>query len=178
MNISIEQIDPFSLPSVELGQRDQLPQVSAVYFAILDTEILYIGKSVNLYQRWQGHHRINQLKSLGNVIIAWVPFINLEGQDLRKFEEECIVHFRPLLNGEVIRTAIILTGEVLFGQRLRQLRKRQGITQEHLAEAVAVDVRTIQRWEGGDTGPEFNKLEKIAHFLKVSLKDLFDFSAL
>jgi hypothetical protein len=106
MSVNIEQIDPFLLSSVALGQRDFLPVINAIYFAIKDTEILYIGKASNLYQRWQRHHRINQLQSFDNVIIAWLPIVDLG--DIDKLEEACIKRFNPLLNSVVIPKELTL----------------------------------------------------------------------
>lgn len=65
--------------------------------------------------------------------------------------------------------------EKRFGQHIRQLRKRIKITQEQLAEAVGVDVRTVQRWEAGENGPDFSNLEPIAKILGVPVEGLFIF---
>ena len=99
MSINIEQIDPFSLPSVELGQRDRLPRISAIYFTILNAEILYIGKSGNLHQRWKTHHRINLLQTYGEVIIAWLALSEEEESSIDDLEMACIEHFNPVING-------------------------------------------------------------------------------
>ncbi len=63
----------------------------------------------------------------------------------------------------------------LFGQRLVHLRVERKISQEELAFRVDVSVMTIRRWEHGDYGPEFNRLELIAQALGVEIRDLFDF---
>jgi tetratricopeptide (TPR) repeat protein len=41
-----------------------------------------------------------------------------------------------------------------FGTLLRSLRRRQGLTQQELAEAIGVHRRTLVRWEQGDYLPE------------------------
>jgi transcriptional regulator with XRE-family HTH domain len=63
----------------------------------------------------------------------------------------------------------------LFGQRLVYLRVKRRISQEELAWRVDVSVMTIRRWEHGEYGPEFDRLEKIAQALGVEIRDLFDF---
>lgn len=68
-----------------------------------------------------------------------------------------------------------MSAKKLFGQRLVYLRIKRKISQEELAWRVDVSVMTIRRWEHGDYGPEFNKLEKIANALGVEIRDLFDF---
>lgn len=67
---------------------------------------------------------------------------------------------------------------VLFGRRLKQLRKKAGLTQEKLAEAADLIPGHISDIERGFYGPRFDSLEKLANVLKVPIKDLFDFSEL
>lgn len=62
-----------------------------------------------------------------------------------------------------------------FGQRLVYLRVKYQISQEELAFRVGVSVMTIRRWEHGEYGPEFDRLELIAQALGVEIRDLFDF---
>ena len=62
-----------------------------------------------------------------------------------------------------------------FGQRLRQLRQARGLTQEALAEALEVHVRTVRNLEAGVHGPGFDNLERLAEVLEVEVKVLFSF---
>ena len=67
------------LSSILLANRANLPDHSAIYFALDDTNrVLYIGQAGNLRARWQGqsHHRIDQLARLHKkspVRLGWVP---------------------------------------------------------------------------------------------------------
>ena len=96
--ISPESITPSSLPSLPLEDRKQLPEKPCIYFAIDRNEVIqYIGRSVNLQQRWGQHHRHGQLKAMGDVKVAW-----LEVSDpslLPEIEDAAIAHFEPPLNG-------------------------------------------------------------------------------
>ncbi|MEO1558851.1 MAG: GIY-YIG nuclease family protein, partial [Cyanobacteria bacterium J06632_19] len=66
-------INPLDLPSVTLLEKHKLPQLPAIYFAIAESgEILYIGRSINIANRWLRHHRYSELKEIGNVRIAWL----------------------------------------------------------------------------------------------------------
>lgn len=67
---------------------------------------------------------------------------------------------------------------VLFGRRIKQLRKLRKMTQEKLAEAAGVSTSTVQRWEYAEDAPEFDRLEDIAKALEVEPKDLLDFTTL
>lgn len=62
-----------------------------------------------------------------------------------------------------------------FGARLQQLRKKQGLTQEDLADAIGVDHSYMGFVERGERNPTLDKISKLANALKVKLSDLFDF---
>lgn len=65
--------------------------------------------------------------------------------------------------------------KVLLGERIRELRKARGLTQEQLAELVEVEQKHVSRLELGKSYPTIERLEKIAEALNVPLKDFFDF---
>jgi transcriptional regulator with XRE-family HTH domain len=62
-----------------------------------------------------------------------------------------------------------------FGRRLQALRVKSNITQEQLADDVALTVESISNIERGIFGPKFENLEKIANSLNIPVKELFDF---
>lgn len=62
----------------------------------------------------------------------------------------------------------------LLGNRIRELRRNLGITQEQLAEIINIDQRNLSNIECGVTFPS-KSLGAIAEALQVNLKDLFDF---
>lgn len=67
------------------------------------------------------------------------------------------------------------TLQILFGHRLRQLRKQKEMTQEKLAERAGVSVDLISNIERGINAPSFRTLEKLAVCLDLPVKDLFIF---
>ncbi len=76
-------IDIDSLPSLPVVARKELPPVAAVYLAIDSLgNIQYIGRSVNLQQRWTNHHREPQLQGAR---IAW---LSVDSSDLLPEIEE------------------------------------------------------------------------------------------
>jgi hypothetical protein len=98
--MNLATINPLTLPSLSLANRSALPPCPAVYFALEGDHVLYVGRSVNLQQRWITHHRYSQLKGLNNVRIAW-----LECSDpslLPEIEAALIEYFQPSLNGKLI----------------------------------------------------------------------------
>ena len=56
----------------------------------------------------------------------------------------------------------------MFGKRLRSTRIEKKFTQEKLAEAVGVALRTYQCYEQGVRNPSFEVLVKLADTLDVS----------
>ena len=56
-----------------------------------------------------------------------------------------------------------------FHQRLNQLRKQAGLTQEGLAEQLGVTRQAVQKWESGASRPDLENLAALAHCFGVSL---------
>ena len=62
-----------------------------------------------------------------------------------------------------------------LGKKLKQLRKKAGITQEELAQLSGVDYKYIQRLEGkSPSSPSLNIIEKLAKAFKISPSKLLD----
>lgn len=59
-----------------------------------------------------------------------------------------------------------------FGQNLKSLRKRMGLTQQELAEKFGVRKTTISNYETSVSSPPKNGLVEIANFFGVSLDEL------
>ena len=56
-----------------------------------------------------------------------------------------------------------------FSEKLYKLRKHKGLSQEQLAERLAVSRQAISKWESGTAMPESEKLLVISRFFGVSL---------
>jgi transcriptional regulator with XRE-family HTH domain len=63
----------------------------------------------------------------------------------------------------------------LLGKRVRELRKKRGLTQEQLAEKANVDVKYLGNIERGKENPTIGILEKLAEALSVKLHQILDF---
>ena len=64
--------------------------------------------------------------------------------------------------------------ERTFAQRLREIRKRIGITQEELANKINVSSKTLQRWEWGERQPRMEELKKLCEALHVTEAELLN----
>ena len=59
-----------------------------------------------------------------------------------------------------------------LGEKLQQLRKSRGMTQEELAEALFVSRTAISKWESGRGYPSIDSLKALSAFFSVSADDL------
>ena len=59
-----------------------------------------------------------------------------------------------------------------LAEKIFQLRKQRGLTQEELAEAASINLRTLQRIEQGKTEPRGQTLRLLAEALDLSPDDL------
>ncbi len=59
-----------------------------------------------------------------------------------------------------------------IGNKINQLRKLSGMTQEQLAEKLNVSRQTISKWESDSTFPDLESIVKISRIFYVSLDDL------
>lgn len=61
-----------------------------------------------------------------------------------------------------------------FGDKLINLRKRKGMSQEELGEKLGVTRQTVSKWELGQTTPEMDKLRDISILFDVSVNYLMN----
>lgn len=63
--------------------------------------------------------------------------------------------------------------KVTLGQKIRELRKKQGISQEKFSEIIDMNPRQIVRIENGESFPTAENLEKIAQTFNITPQELF-----
>ena len=59
-----------------------------------------------------------------------------------------------------------------FHEKLQELRKGRGLTQEELAEALYVSRTAISKWESGRGYPSIDSLKEISNYFSISIDDL------
>lgn len=59
-----------------------------------------------------------------------------------------------------------------LGEKLQQLRKSRGMTQEELAEALFVSRTAVSKWESGRGYPSIDSLKALSAFFSVSVDEL------
>ena len=61
---------------------------------------------------------------------------------------------------------------MIFKEKLLELRKQKGWSQEELGNNLDVSRQTISKWESGQSAPEMEKLVKISEIFEISLDEL------
>ena len=59
-----------------------------------------------------------------------------------------------------------------FNEKLQELRKQRGITQEALAESIFVSRTAVSKWESGRGYPNIDSLKAIARFFGITVDEL------
>ncbi len=59
-----------------------------------------------------------------------------------------------------------------FYEKLQELRKSRGLTQEELAEALYVSRTAVSKWESGRGYPSIDSLKEISSYFSVSIDEL------
>jgi transcriptional regulator with XRE-family HTH domain len=62
-----------------------------------------------------------------------------------------------------------------IGTKIRELRRRDGRTQDNLAEALGVTAQAVSRWESGGSYPDMEVIPSIANYFGVSIDELFGY---
>lgn len=59
-----------------------------------------------------------------------------------------------------------------FGAKVKELRKKKGLTQEKLAELTKIDYSYLNAIEAGKKNPSLRRIAKIARVLEVPVSEL------
>lgn len=63
-----------------------------------------------------------------------------------------------------------------LGRKIRELRRREGRTQDALAQALGVTPQAVSRWEAGGSYPDMNLIPAIANYFGVTIDELFGYN--
>ena len=61
-----------------------------------------------------------------------------------------------------------------LGEKILELRKKKGFSQEELGDRIGVTRQTISNWELGETSPNPGQLKLLSKELNVSIDELLD----
>lgn len=65
--------------------------------------------------------------------------------------------------------------QVKLGEKIRELRRRDGRKQEELANALGVTCQAVSRWEANGGYPDLELLPSIANYFDVTIDELFGY---
>ena len=60
------------------------------------------------------------------------------------------------------------------GRLIAELRKKQGLTQQQLADKLNLSNKTISKWESGSGSPDISNLPILAEALEISVDELLN----
>ena len=63
-----------------------------------------------------------------------------------------------------------------IGNKIKELRKQRGITQEELAHSIGISFQAVSKWENGIALPDITLVPIIASYFGVSMDELFEFN--
>ena len=63
-----------------------------------------------------------------------------------------------------------------IGNKIRELRKQRGITQEQLAESIGISFQAVSKWENNIALPDITLVPVLASYFGVYMDELFDFN--
>lgn len=64
---------------------------------------------------------------------------------------------------------------IQLGEKIRELRRRDGRTQEALASALGVTAQAVSRWEKEICCPDMEMIPSIANYFGISIDELFGY---
>ncbi len=67
--------------------------------------------------------------------------------------------------------------QLSLGDKIRELRRRDGRTQENLAEALGVTSQAVSRWESGGSYPDVEIIPSIANYFGITIDELFGYQS-
>ncbi len=59
-----------------------------------------------------------------------------------------------------------------FNEKLLEMRKKQGLSQEELGMELQVSRQTISKWEAGQSYPDFQRLVMLSDYFNITLDEL------
>ena len=60
----------------------------------------------------------------------------------------------------------------MLSEKIYTLRRKNGLSQEQLAEKIGVSRQAISKWEGGLSTPELDKLKTLSEYFQITIDEL------
>jgi hypothetical protein len=113
-----------TLPSLIISERQRLPSLSAIYFAVACDQVLYVGLAKNLQSRWQNHHRFPQLDAISKRHEVRLFWLSCTQESLNSLERAYIDYYCPILNQTKVPERRIVPSFQMLTLSLKKLHTR------------------------------------------------------
>ena len=150
-----QEVNLHLLPFVTLAELRYLPTCAGIYFVTQEGgEVVYIGQSKSIRQRWQSHHLITELCESSDLAIArtirvaWLAVDNTEL--LTQLESVFIRFYRPRLNRVHNRTS--KKGQIEWPSIIAE--KKRMLTAKEFAQSAGISYPVILRWLREQSQPD------------------------
>lgn len=60
----------------------------------------------------------------------------------------------------------------MLSEKIYQLRRKSGLSQEQLAEKIGVSRQAVSKWEGGQSVPDLDNLKALSECFRVTIDEL------
>ena len=124
----------------------------------------FFGMKQPIYQKWESGRRKPTYENLSMLACIFDVSLDYLLGDYLEISKERYLKLKKQKEEEK---------KNLFSVRLKELRLQHGFSQEELAEKIGIKQNSYSDWEHGKCKPNYEKLEKIADLLEVSLDYLF-----
>lgn len=106
-----QYLDVSKLPSMPLSQKRQFPAIACVYL-VVDTQnvVYYVGRTINLLNRWTNHQKYKQAKKLNQPRITYLEVSVYLIPDVEAF---LIRTLKPQFNIQIPSESALVNAEVL-----------------------------------------------------------------
>ena len=75
-----------------------------------------------------------------------------------------------------VGTIWLLEQEMNIGNKIKELRKQRGITQEQLANCIGISFQAVSKWENNIALPDISMAPTIASYFGITLDELFGYN--
>ena len=113
-----------TLPNLPFSAKQQLPECAAIYFAIAQDQVLYIGLAINLRNRWRNHHRLPQIATIDKKCEVRIFWLTCAQSQLPVLERQYIEHYCPVLNQSKVPVRQFAPSAQMLSLSLKKLSDR------------------------------------------------------
>ena len=145
---------------------DLLPPLPGIYIVYQHEQVLYVGQTMCLNQRWNTHHRRKDFSHYPTPWLAWHVLPRATLTDVRQKERLLITTLQPILNRQPGPHSASMQHPIKVARDLQRL------SLTTLAKQTRIDVATLSRLERCERRLTTRHLRVLAQALGCTEQDL------